>query len=49
MNVTRFVLMTLLEVVAELCHRRGCSDLVEKLQPCVVELKAVDEAEVKEG
>ncbi len=49
MDVNRFVLMVLVEVVKSLVKRLGFFDLVEQCEECENEVKARDEAEKKEG
>lgn len=43
MDVVKFILMTLLDVVGELTRRLGHNDLHEKCQECEREVKASEE------
>lgn len=45
----RFVIMTLVEVLAELTHRLGHQDLSEKCSDCRREVEAAEEREKKGG
>lgn len=49
MDLNRFVLMTLLEVVTALCYRLGYMDLFEQCQECRREVVAreADESKVR--
>lgn len=49
MDVNRFVLMTLLQVVRALCHRFSMGDLVDECDGCLAEVEARERAEKKEG
>ena len=49
MDVNRFVLMTLFEVVASLVKRLGFVDLSDKCEDCRIEVEARERDEKKEG
>lgn len=49
MEINRFILMTLLEVVTSVVHRLGFHDLHEKCQDCCGEVDAQESDEKKEG
>jgi hypothetical protein len=49
MDITRFAVMTLLEVLGELCRRLGHADLCEKCSECVEEVNTHDELKKAEG
>ena len=49
MELYRLVLMTLVEVVGELCLRSGHGDLVERCDECKNEIKASDELKKEAG
>lgn len=49
MDVNRFLLMTLLEVVSSLVERLGFTDLHEKCEDCRIEIEARERDEPKGG